>query len=371
MFPDSHFDVNEAQKHMRIGIDAMGNDNGPAPIVQGVKAFLEQDHDSTVVMVGDRDRVSQAMIDEGIGLSHRLELVHAAQVMEMEDKVADLREKRDSSIMRLVGELKEGRIDAMVALGNTAAAVGAATIGLKLIPGVRRPGIAIAMPTRNLKRPCVVIDMGANTMCKPTHLVNYGIMASIYSAKVLGLSQPRVGLLNVGEERSKGNEVLREAHELLEQAPLNFIGNVEGGDIFSGACDVVVCDGFIGNAVLKASEKLSSTMSGWIKEAMLATWYTKVAAFLLQGQMQKVKNRLNYAAYGGAPLLGVNGVCLIGHGRSSAAAVTSALRTARESVVVNVNSLIRKDIERMRQSVRLKAVTTEQPPAEANGQASA
>ncbi len=342
---------------MRIAIDAMGNDNGPTPIVQGVKQFLEQDHDTTVVMVGDRDRVTQAMIEEGIGLSKRLELVHASQVMEMEDKVADLREKRDSSIMRLVAELKEGRVDAMVALGNTAAAVGAATIGLKLLPGVRRPGIAIAMPTRNPKRPCVVIDMGANTATKPSHLVNYGIMASIYSNRVLGLSQPRVGLLNVGEERSKGNVELREAYELLEQAPVNFIGNVEGGDIFSGECDVVVCDGLIGNVVLKASETLASTMSGWIKDAMLATWYTKIAAFILQGQMQKVKKRLDYAAYGGAPLLGVNGVCLIGHGRSKAPAVASALRTARESVTVQVNKRIREHIERMRNSVRLKAAT--------------
>lgn len=340
---------------MRLGIDAMGNDNGPAPIVQGVKMFLEQDRDATVVMVGDRDRVSQAMIEEGIGLSKRLELVHASQVMEMEDKVADLREKRDSSIMRLVGELKEGRIDAMIALGNTAAAVGAATIGLKLLPGVRRPGIAIAMPTRNPTRPCVVIDMGANTACKPSHLVNYGIMASIYSAKVLGLSQPRVGLLNVGEERSKGNEVLREAYELLEQAPVNFIGNVEGGDIFSGTCDVMVCDGFIGNAVLKASETLASTMSMWIKEALLATWYTKAAAAVLKGHLKAMQKRLDYAAYGGAPLLGVNGVCLIGHGRSKKEAVASALRTARASVSTQVNALIRTNIEKMRQSVRLKA----------------
>jgi glycerol-3-phosphate acyltransferase PlsX len=344
---------------MRIGIDAMGNDNGPAPIVQGIRMFLEEERDATVVMVGDRDKVSQAMIAEGMGLSKKLELVHASQVMEMEDKVADLREKRDSSIMRLVGELKERRIDGMVALGNTAAAVGAATIGLKLIPGVRRPGIAIPMPTRNHGRPCVVIDMGANTMCKPIHLVSYGIMASIYSAKVLGISQPRVGLLNVGEERSKGNEVLREAFELLEQAPINFIGNVEGGDIFNGVCDVVVCDGFIGNVVLKAAENLSKTMTGWIKEAILATWYTKVAGLLLKGELQKMKNRLDYAAYGGAHLLGVNGVCLIGHGRSNAKAVASALRTAMASVRVDVNALIRRDVERMRESVRLKAVQSE------------
>jgi glycerol-3-phosphate acyltransferase PlsX len=340
---------------MRLGIDAMGNDNGPAPIVKGIKLFLAEDADSVVVMVGDRDRVTRAMIDHGIGLSKRLELVHASQVMEMDDKVAELREKRDSSIMRLVAELKEKRVDAIVALGNTAAAVGAATIGLKLIHGVRRPGIAIAMPTRGT-RPCVVVDMGANTACKPSHLAAYGVMASIYSNKMFGLRNPRVGLLNVGEERSKGNETLREAFSLLEEAPINFIGNVEGGDIFSGACDVVVCDGFIGNAVLKASETLSSTMSNWIKEALYATWYTKLAAFALQGRLTRVKKRLDYAAYGGAPLLGVNGVCLNGHGRSKAPAVASALRSARESVKMQINLTIAEKIERMRHSVRLQAI---------------
>lgn len=348
---------------MRLAIDAMGNDNGPAPIVQGIKMFLAGDADSTVVMVGDRERLAKAMQEVGLPSSSRVEIVHATQVMEMEDKVADLREKRDSSIMRLVTELKEGRADAMVALGNTAAAVGAATIGLKLIPGVRRPGIAIAMPTRDAQRPCIVIDMGANTACKPTHLVTYGVMASIYSNKVLGLSKPRVGLLNVGEERGKGNEVLRTAYALLEEAPVNFIGNVEGGDIFSGACDVVVCDGFIGNAVLKASEVLSSTMSNWIKEAITSSWHTKLAGILLQSQLGKVKKRLDYAAYGGAPLLGVNGVCLIGHGRSKAEAVASALRTARESVKTQINALIRENIDKMRNSVRLKAIIAESDEA--------
>ena len=354
---------------MRLAIDAMGNDNGPAPIVRGVRMFLAEDRDSVVVMVGDKDRVTRAMIDEGMGLSKRLELVHASQVMEMEDKVSDLREKRDSSIMRLVMELKERRVDAMVALGNTAAAVGAATIGLKLIPGVRRPGIAIAMPTR-ADHPCVVIDMGANTACKPSHLAAYGVMASIYANKLFGIPQPRVGLLNVGEERSKGNEALREAFALLEEAPVNFVGNIEGGDIFSGVCDVVVCDGFIGNVVLKAAETLSSTISGWIREALQSSWHAKLAALTLQRELQQVKRRLDYAAYGGAPLLGVNGICLIGHGRSRAPAVASALRSARESVNTRINAIIREKIERMRHSVRLKVMGDSAPDPLAKERAS-
>lgn len=337
---------------MRIAIDAMGNDNGPGPIVKGIKMFLEEDHRSTVVMVGDRDRLTQVMIEEGIGLSNRLELVHAGQVMEMEDKVADLKKKRDSSIMRLVEEVKEGRVDAMVALGNTAAAVGAATIGLKMIHGVRRPGIMIPMPTRT-GRPCAIIDMGANTACKPTHLAAYGVMASIYSEKVIGISKPKVGLLNVGEERGKGNEVLRESFAMLENAPVNFIGNVEGGDIFNGLCDVVVCDGFTGNSILKASEALASTLIGWMREAMMENWITKVAAVLLKRSFYRMKSKIDYTAYGGAHLLGVNGVCLIGHGRSTSTAVASALRTASESTNLQVNALIKEHVEKMRHSVRL------------------
>ncbi|MDR3210852.1 MAG: phosphate acyltransferase PlsX [Planctomycetota bacterium] len=341
---------------MRIAIDAMGNDNGPRPIIKGIKMFLEMDRQATVVMVGDRERITQVMIEEGIGLSNHLELVHATQVMEMADKVADLREKRDSSIMRAVEELKNKQVDAMVALGNTAAAVGAATIGLKLITGVRRPGIMIPMPTRTGK-PCVIIDMGANTACKPSHIATYGVMASIYSSQVLRVRKPKVGLLNVGEERGKGNSALREAFEMLEQAPVNFIGNVEGGDIFNGSCDVVVCDGFTGNAILKASEALASTMTDWIREALLENWITRVGAVLLQRSLKRMKKRIDYTNYGGAHLLGVNGVCLIGHGRSTPLAVANALRTAGESVTMQVNAMIREHIETMRQSQRFIIAT--------------
>ena len=211
------------------------------------------------------------------------------------------------------------------------------------------------MPTRD-GHPCVVIDMGANIACKPSHLAAYGVMASIYSNKMFNIPQPRVGLLNVGEERSKGNESLREAFGLLEEAPVNFVGNVEGGDIFSGACDVVVCDGFIGNVVLKAAETLSSTISSWLRQALHSSWRAKLAALAMQGSLQQVKGRLDYTAYGGAPLLGVNGVCLIGHGRSRASAVASALRSARENVKTQMNAIIREKIERLRHSVRLKAI---------------
>jgi len=329
---------------MRLAIDAMGNDNGPPPIIRGVREFLGTNSDAVVVLVGDRDRLDPILAAEGLSKSPRIELVHASQVMEMEDGVAELREKRDSSIMRLAKEVKEGRADAMVALGNTAAAVGAATIMLRLLPGVRRPGIAVPMPTRRPGRPCVVLDMGANTVCKPSHLLAYGVMASLYAERVLGVESPRVGLLNVGEEKGKGNESLREAFRLLEASPVNFIGNIEGSDIFAGTCDVAVCDGFLGNVVLKAVEELASAMSDWLKESLLSSWRSKFGAWLARDGFKVFKRRVDYAAHGGVPLLGVNGVCIIGHGRSSPEAVKNALRVARESVKQRVNERIRDSL---------------------------
>lgn len=328
---------------MRLAIDAMGNDQGCAPIIEGVAAFLRDDADAVVVLVGDEAKLRDQMSRHGLIDSPRVEIVHASQVMEMNEKVSMLREKKDSSIFRLVQTVKEGKADAMVALGNTAAAVGAATLGLKTLKGVRRSGIAVPMPARH--GACVVIDMGANTAVKAEHLMDYGVMASIYCEKVLHQANPRVGLLNVGEEHGKGNDLLRTAFEMLQQAPINFIGNVEGGDIFAGTCDVVVCDGFVGNVVLKASETLARTVTDWLRDAVMMSWMTKLGALLSKPAYAVLKRRISPATYGGAPLLGVNGICIIGHGRSSPYAVQNALRVAKESASVQLNRLIREAIE--------------------------
>jgi glycerol-3-phosphate acyltransferase PlsX len=330
---------------MRLAIDAMGNDAGPPPIVEGVRLFLERDDSgATVVLVGREEVLRPVLADAGLEGHERVEIVHATQVMEMHEKVAHLREKRDSSIIRLVGEVKEGRADAMVALGNTAAAIGATCLGLGFLKPLHRAGIAVPVPTRE-GHPCVVIDMGANTCAKPRHLRDYAVMASVYSRRVLHTGDaPRVGLLNVGEEAGKGNKSLREAYELLQQAPVNFVGNVEGGDIYNGACEVVVCDGFTGNTILKASEELASTVAAWLREAYGASWVTKIGALLSRRAFRILKKRISYAEYGGAPLLGVDGVCIIGHGRSSPDAVYNALRVAGESVHVGLNGLIRSEL---------------------------
>lgn len=329
---------------MRLAIDAMGNDRGPLPIVEGVKTFLEKNSDVCVSLVGNEDALRETMARAHLPLDDRVTIVHASQVMEMHDKLSGLREKRDSSIMRTVLEVKEDRADAMVALGNTAAAVGAATMGLRMLRGVHRAGIAVPMPTRTPGRPCVTIDMGANTVAKPRHLVDYGVMASIYAEHVLHVERPRVGLLNVGEERGKGNAMLREAFEALQDAPVNFIGNVEGRDIFNGACDVVVCDGFVGNVVLKASEELASTLFGWVREALQSSSLARLGGLLVRPALHNIKKQASYESYGGAPLLGLRKLCTIGHGRSSASAVVNALRVAREGVQVGLNDLIREQL---------------------------
>ncbi|MCX7933887.1 MAG: phosphate acyltransferase PlsX [Planctomycetota bacterium] len=332
---------------MRLAIDAMGSDRGHEPIVAGVAEYLRREPDVTVIMVGDEAVLKEDLRRRGVDpRPGRVEIVHASQVMEMHDKVADLREKRDSSIMRLVEVLKSGQADAMVALGNTAAAVAASVIGLGLLQGVRRAGIAVPLPTRG-GHPCVVIDMGANTVAKARHLRDYAIMASIYCEKVLGTVRPRVGLLNVGEERGKGNDLLREAFLMLEKAPINFLGNVEGDDIYAGTCDVIVCDGFIGNVVLKVSEELAATVAHWMRDAFRSSWQTRLGAMLAYGAFRILRKRISYDQYGGAPLLGVNGICIIGHGKSNAEAVYNALRVAKESVTVGLNRLIREELARV------------------------
>ncbi len=326
---------------MRLAIDAMGNDRGCAPIVLGVNEWLKDFEDATVVMVGDRDKLLPAMKKAGLPEDHpRIEIVHCTQVVEMGDKFEAIKEKKDSSIIKLVETVRSGNADAMIALGNTTAAVGAATLGLRHIKGVKRSGIAVTIPS-GLDSFCMVCDMGANINCKPKHLADYGIMCSVYSQKIFGVKEPRVGILNVGEERGKGNAVVNEAFELLEKAPVNFIGNVEGRDMWNGSCDVIVCDGFVGNAMLKCSEGVVKAMSGWLRHGiMTGGLFSKIGGFLAKKGFNYARERGAPDTYGGMPLLGINGICLIGHGSSKARGVYNALKNARLCVRADLISLI-------------------------------
>ncbi len=254
-------------------------------------------------------------------------------------KIASVRKKRDSSVWRAVELVRDGEADGVVCIGNTLAAVVVSTLRLRLLEGVHRAGIAVPLP--NMRGGVTTaIDMGANTTPRPEHFLDYAVMASTYAHEVLGVQNARVGLLNVGEELGKGNELLRLSFDLLEKAPVNFVGNVEGSDFFSGACEVVVCDGFVGNAVLKASEAVAELFGSLIKEELGRNLARKVGGILSTGAFRSLKRRTDYAEWGGAPLLGVNGVVIIGHGKSDSRAVANALRVARDAAERKVNEKI-------------------------------
>jgi glycerol-3-phosphate acyltransferase PlsX len=307
-----------------IALDVMGGDDAPEAILKG--ALLACSGKSAKVpparllLVGDKPRM-EALLRE-YGGDPGFAFQHASQVIEMGDSPAQaLRSKPDSSIARCVQAVHEGRAAAVVGMGNTGACVGAATLGLGTIPGVRRPGIAVTLDLTG--QPVTILDMGANIAPKADHLLQYGAMASVYAQNCLGQPRPRVGLLNVGEEKGKGTDLLKEAHDLLEQSGLEFVGNVEGGDIFRGVCDIVVTDGFTGNVVLKVLEQFATFFMGRILAEL-----KKSGADLGRAALGGLKSSIDYKSYGGALLLGVNGVVIIGHGRSDDKAVANAIAQA-------------------------------------------
>lgn len=330
---------------MRVAIDAMGGDRGPAEIVAGVEMFLGEDDSTELVLVGRPEVLEEALSARGLAGHGRVSIHPAGQVIEMGEPLIELRRKRDSSIRRAVELLKKGEADALVAIGNTLAAVAASQFKLKTIEGVHRAGIAVPLPS--LAGTTVVIDVGANTTPKAEHYVDYAVMASIYAREILGKPEPRVGLLNVGEEIGKGNELLREVHRRLSEAPINFIGNVEGGDIYRGRCDVAVCDGLVGNVVLKASEAAAELIVRFLREELGRGLVRRLGGLLCRRAFKDLRGRIDYAEFGGAPLLGVNGVVTIGHGRSDARAVANALAVARDSAARRVNEKIRESLKGM------------------------
>jgi glycerol-3-phosphate acyltransferase PlsX len=271
--------------------------------------------------------------------------VHAPEAIEMCEPAANsVRRKRKSSIVVGLELVKEGKADAFFSAGNTGAVVCAATLELRLLPGIERPGIAIVTPT--LKGVSLIIDVGANIDPKPTQLLQYGIMGDVYCRNILNKSNPSVGLLNIGEEEAKGTEFMRQAHELLQKSRLNFIGNVEGKDLFSGKSDIIVCDGFVGNVALKVSESAAESMQTFLKRHLLSSLLGRIGLFFLIPSLKRFKKDIDYAEYGGAPLLGVNGVVIIGHGRSNVKAVKNAIRVAKEEVERGFNEKVLEAINK-------------------------
>lgn len=327
---------------MKIVIDAMGSDSAPAVEVQGaVQAVEELGHD--LVLVGDEALVAKEL-KKYADHSDKIKILHAPEKIEMHEPAAlSVRRKRHSSIVLAMELLKKNEADAFVSAGNTGAVVCAATLSLRLLPSIERPGIAIVIPV--LGGTSVIIDVGANIDPKPIHLLQYGIMADAYSRYILHKSNPTVGLLNVGEEESKGTDFIKETHALLSESKLNFIGNIEGRDIYAGTADIILCDGFVGNVILKVSESIVDTIVKALKQEIKSSIIATVGAALASSAFNELKKKMDYAEYGGAPLLGVDGRCIISHGSSTPKAIKNAIRVAAEFKTQDVNKHIVEELE--------------------------
>jgi len=322
---------------MKIVVDAMGGDHAPEVVIEG-SLLAVKEYDVDVILVGDQPKI-EAILHKAKYTGSRISVQHAPEVIGMcESPATSIRRKRNSSIVIGVNLVKEGKADAFFSAGNTGAVVCAGTLGLGLLPGIERPGIGIVTPT--LKGNSLIIDVGANIDPKPTQLLQYGIMADAYCKNILNKPNPVVGLLNIGEEEKKGTEFIREAYELLEKSKINFAGNVEGKDLLSGKCDIIICDGFVGNVALKVLESAAEAMQKFLKRHLLSNIWGKIGLIFMMPSLKRFKKEIDYAEYGGALLLGVNGVVIIGHGRSSKRAIKNAIRVAKEEVERQVNAKI-------------------------------
>lgn len=319
----------------RIALDVMGGDHAPGHILDGaLKATTEGPEGGApipaerILLVGDEAQIQKYFADKGLACAFPVQ--HASQVIGMDESPAlALRSKRDSSIGVAIGAVRQGAAGAMVSMGNTGACVGAATLMLKTLEGVRRPGIAVTLGLTG--QPVTIMDMGANIACQPEHLLQYGSMATVYMRELLGVADARVGLLNIGEEPSKGTDLLKDAHQLMQDAPMNFVGNVEGSDLFKGTCDIVITDGFTGNVALKLMEGLAGFMLGMVGKGIAEQGADFGGALL-----KSLAKQCDYSEYGGALLLGVRGIVVIGHGRSDGNAVANALRLADRALAADV-----------------------------------
>jgi len=322
----------------------MGGDHAPAVIVEGAaRAARELGREMRVVLVGDEGALRAEVERQGLG-PDLLDILHAPQTVGMSESPAVAhRKKPDSSIAVAVRAHREGAVDAVVSAGNTGAVVVSSLLTLGRLQHVNRPGIATFMPTE--KGGCVIIDVGANADCRPFNLLQFGVMGSLYARMLLGRTDPTVGLLNIGSERSKGNERVQAAHDLLAESPLRFVGNVEGSGVFRGEADVVVCDGFVGNVILKFTESVVGFLSHKMRAQVDADWRSRLGGLMVRPALRALRAELDYAEYGGAPLLGVDGVVIICHGGSSAKAIKNAVRAAGRFVARNVNGAIREALE--------------------------
>jgi len=325
---------------VRIALDAMGGDRGAEMLIQGAVAAVEEYRDIDVILVGPEDLLQEklAKVTQKRGrYADRLSIQHASEVIGMDESPVDgVRKKKDASVMVGFELVKSGSADAVVSAGNSGATLAAGIRKLGRLEGVSRPGIASFFPT--LKKPVMLMDIGANVDCRAQHLYQFAIMASSCSSLLLHIDHPRVGLLSIGEETGKGNALVKETYDLLHNSSsLNFIGNVEGRDVYKGEVDVIVCDGFVGNISLKISEGLAEAAMQMLKKEIMRTWRAKIGYLLIKKALSGFKKQVDYAEYGGAPLLGINGTGIICHGTSNATAIRNAVKVASDMVCTKVN----------------------------------
>src|SRR5262244_4234613 len=327
---------------MKIAVDAMGGDFGPAVVVEGAAAAARE-FGAVVTLVGDKAAIEREVLRVGAG-ALGLEIRHASQVVGMGERPSQaLRRKRDSSLRVAAQLVKDGEAAAFVSAGNTGAAMAIGMFVIGVLPGIDRPAIAAVVP--NLKRFTVLLDVGANVDPKPAHLMQFAVMGHVYARDILGFDNPRVGLLSVGAEAGKGKKLTKQTYEQLKESSLNFLGNVEGRDIYNGRCDVVVTDGFTGNVALKISESLAEMLGAMIKEELTRDFRSKIGAALSTPAITRFRKRVDYTEFGGAPLLGIDGEAIICHGRSPAKAIKNAVRVAGEWAKKGLNEHIRAALE--------------------------
>lgn len=329
---------------MIIALDAMGGDFAPVVTAEGAIETVNENDDIEVILVGDESAIKKELSGKRYP-QNRLKIYHASQVVEMHEPTSiAVRKKKDSSIRRAVELVKNKEADAVVSAGHSGVAMATALLFIGASKGVDRPAIATIMPT--LKGAFVLIDAGANVDCNPENLLQFALMGDAYCKAMFGIEEPKIGLLSIGEEDTKGNTLTKEAFKVLKEIPIGFIGNIEGKDIFTGHADVVVCDGFIGNIVLKTSEGLADTIVKMLKREIAEATGGRIGYLFMKPALRNFRKKTDYAEYGGAPLLGINGTCIVSHGRSSSKAIRNALKVANEFARKRVNDLISEEINR-------------------------
>ena len=328
---------------MKIAVDGMGGDFAPAVVVEGVAKALKDFPGVEILLVGHEKKMAPHIRKHKLQSHPALQIVHAEEVVEMNDpSTAAIRSKKNSSITVAATLVANGEADALVSAGHTGAAVAATKIKMRMLPGVDRPALATIMPA--IQGPFIMLDVGANIDSKPLNLAQFAIMGEAFACLAFSSLRPRIGILSVGEEDVKGNSLTKETFKILSDMPINFVGNIEGNALFEKAADVVICDGFIGNVLLKSIEGMARASMYWLKEALSKNPIRLTGAMLMKNAFRELKAIGDSEEYGGARLLGVNGVCIIGHGSSTPKAIKNAIRVAEESVKFGINRHITKNI---------------------------